>query len=229
MKILNMSIHRWLMMAIPIVALTACSQDEEPAPADTPVRLQVQAGIMQRQAADTRASIADDGSGSFEEGDEITVTRQNDGESISYIYKGSGTWEPSDGSDGFYMHSYEETYTAYYANPKNPEDPLVASDKTTMDDTKVDFKFTHQRAKIIITFIRYNGCSYSIVGLGEDYGKASTIDSDDYAITLYLNPSDVSSIAIDVTNQGTVIRHIISLADIKANMCYTYTVQSGSV
>jgi hypothetical protein len=124
------------------------------------------------------------------------------------------------------MHSYEETYTAYYANPENPEDPLMAITTATMDHPEVNFYFEHLCAKINITFTGCAGCSYSIVGLGEKYEKSAVVDDESNPITVYANPSNVSSFAIDLTsyNGDSVKRYIVSLANVKANTLYTYTV-----
>jgi hypothetical protein len=228
------------MTAFVLLALSACSQDEEPASVQTPVRLHVKAGIAEREAADTRAVFDDNGSGYFQSEDEIIVTRQNDGLSIAYKYHDT-YWEPylssnldysscseevfATISEGFIMHSYEETYTAYYANPENPEDPLMAITTATMDHPEVNFHFEHLCAKINITFTGCAGCSYSIVGLGEKY-EVSTVVDESNPITVYANPSNVSSFAIDLTsyNGDSVKRYIVSLANVKANTLYTYTV-----
>jgi hypothetical protein len=129
-------------------------------------------------------------------------------------------------SDGFIMHSYEETYTAYYANPENPEDPLMAITTATMNCPEVNFHFEHLCAKIVITFEDCGGCNYSIVGLGEKYEATAVTDDDNPTITVYANPSNVSSFAIDLTYYNNEVkRYIVSLAkNVKANTLYTYTV-----
>jgi hypothetical protein len=249
MKPHQLHLTRWLMTAFVLLALSACSQDEEPASVQTPVRLQVKAGIAEREVADTRAVFDDDGSGNFQSGDEIIVTRQNDGLSIAYRYYsewGNTYWEPYLSpnldysscseeefemiSEGFIMHSYEETYTAYYANPENPEDPLMAITTATMDRPEVNFHFEHLCAKINITFEECAGCSYSIVGLGEKYEESTVVDDNNNPITVYANPSNVSSFAIDLTSYygDSVKRYIVSLANVKANTLYTYTVRPNA-
>jgi hypothetical protein len=231
---------RWLTTAF-VLALAACQQDDAPATsAESPVRLQVKAGIAQRQAADTRVWLNEYGDGDFEDGDEIIVTRQSDGLKTFYRYE-YRNWMPfydpelnndeqlteeerRELTEGFILHQSEETFTAYYANPDNPVDPLTANAIVTMDNPEVTFTFFHQSAKFILIFQGCHGYTYSIVGLGEQYESPTYVENDDEETTVYANPTNVSSFAIDLNTGGGVTRHIISLANVESNWTYVYYV-----
>jgi hypothetical protein len=221
---------KYFLMALTMGALCGCSQDEAPEAPTASVPLRISAAID--GMGETRVLLDEDGKGDFTEGDEITVEASNGGSAI-YTYTAvddSHTLEWQSNAP-LALTTNELTYRAMY-NPLNGDD-LEATTTASLTNPDATFLFKHTKCKVAFKFISFSLWEYTTVtcsvrGLDKDY---IDLPINDGSLELYIEPTVVDVIVVDVTVYGVVYRTSITPTskNFESGKSYNYTVDLSSI